>query len=124
MNVLKPALHTLWQSFLAAIVVWWSASGLVGVRAVRNVDDAKRFAMSAVLAALAALMSALFHTIRQYAPALLSRLGRPRLDPAQITAVNRLLDEAFDVATPAVSELGLQTEPTTAGLPTTGAPSS
>lgn len=62
LDVLTRAGHTAWQAFLAALAVTWTASGL-DVSQVVDVDSAKRFAVAALGAVLAALLSALKSTI-------------------------------------------------------------
>lgn len=70
-TIAKPALHTLWQAFAAALVIWWGVAGAAGWHKVTDVPSAEKFAVSALLAALAALLSAALHTVRQYGPAFL-----------------------------------------------------
>lgn len=96
-TILRPALHTLWQSFAASIAVWWAASGATGAHAVTDVSSAQRFALSAVLASVAALLSALLHTVVKDGPAILSAEAKD--DPALVSALEALIP-ARDHAAP------------------------
>lgn len=69
-TILRPALHTLWQSFTAALLVWWGVAGTTGWHSVTDVSSAGRFGLSALIAGIAALASALLHVAREYGPAL------------------------------------------------------
>lgn len=100
MTILKPALHTLWQTFVGLVAAWWGAAGLVGVTSVRNVDDAKRFALSGAAAVLAALASAAYHTARQYGPQLIVRLIPGRMNKAELATIYELLDAKINADAP------------------------
>lgn len=65
-SVLVPALHTFWQFFVGLIAAWWLASGLNAVHQVTDVASAKRFALAAAGAVLAAALSAAMHTLQNY----------------------------------------------------------
>lgn len=60
---LRPALHTLWQTFVAVLAVWWFASGADLAKSVTDVASAKRFGLALAAAAVAALLSAAKTTI-------------------------------------------------------------
>lgn len=98
--ILKPALHALWQTFLATLAVWWGASGATGINAIHNVDDAKRFALSGAAAGLAALASALYHTGQQYGPRLLSSVLPFKVNKAELASIYEVLDAAIAAQTP------------------------
>lgn len=67
--IVVPALHTFWQFFAGLVAAWWLASGLTAVHQVTDVASAKRFALAALGAVLAAALSAAMHTVQQYAVA-------------------------------------------------------
>lgn len=93
--ILIPALHTFWQSFVATILMWWGASGLADVKAVHNVDDAKRFGLSVIVAVLAALGSAALHTVKMYSREGLSAfLKGENVDPALLADIDAILNRA------------------------------
>lgn len=56
--ILVPALHTLWQTFVGLLGVWWAASGAALFSSVSDVASAKRVAVAVLAAVLAALLSA------------------------------------------------------------------
>lgn len=94
-QILRPALHTLWQSFLAAILMWWTAAGLIDIKAVHSIDDAKRFGLSLLLAVLAAVASAVLHTVKQYGSSLLSGNLDKHVDPYELQLIDKALDDAL-----------------------------
>jgi hypothetical protein len=57
------AVHTFWQSFLAVIGVTWAASGL-DISQITDIESAKKFALAALAAVGAALLSAVKSTIK------------------------------------------------------------
>lgn len=58
----RKALHTLWQTFAAALVVAWGASGL-DVSQVTDEASAKKLGLAAAAAVVAAFLSALKTTV-------------------------------------------------------------
>lgn len=88
-TILKPALHTLWQALVAALVTWYAS---VNLGAVHNVDDAKKLALSALVAVGAALLSALLHVAKQYGPTLISTGLRGKVDKNEMAMIDAVLD--------------------------------
>lgn len=92
---LRPALHTLWQALAASLLVWWHGAGLVGIHAVHNVSDAKRFALSVLVAVVAAAASAILHTAKQLGPGLAhGYIARHGVDDVELSAIDDVLDAA------------------------------
>ena len=83
----KPALHTLWQSLVAAVTVWFGAN-LTDVEAVRNVSELERLGLSLALAVLAALLSVAKNLAKQYLPGLL----HAKDNPAEVAQIEALID--------------------------------
>lgn len=90
-TILKPALHTLWQAFAASLVLWFTANA-AEVHAVHTVGDAERVGLSAAAAVGAAVLSALFHLIKQYGPALAA--SRAKDNPTEAAAIYAALTAA------------------------------
>ena len=63
-DLVKRALHTFWQAFVAAVGIAYAASGL-DVSTVTDLNSAKKFGWSLVLALGAAALSAVKTTIAQ-----------------------------------------------------------
>jgi hypothetical protein len=98
--VYLPALHTLWQSFVAAILTWWAASGVIDVKAVHNIDDAKRFGLSVLMAVLAALGSAILHTVKlYYKQGLIAFAKGENVSPALLADMDAILARAPEAGT-------------------------
>lgn len=89
--VLKPALHTLWQAFAASLVLWFTANA-AEVHAIHTVGDAERVGLSAAAAVGAAVLSALFHLIKQYGPSLAA--SRVKDNPTEAAAIYAALTAA------------------------------
>jgi hypothetical protein len=90
-KTLIPPLHTFWQAFLAQMLLWWGASGLVGLQAIHHVSDARQYAYALIGAVLAAAASAGKQLAKTYAPKL-----RP-VDQANVADVETALDDAGEI---------------------------
>lgn len=91
--ILKPALHTLWQSLAAGLATWFASANLGQVH---GIDDAKKLALSGVAAAGAALLSGVYHAAKLYGPAAVNRVLAGRVNKAELFLIDQALDAALN----------------------------
>lgn len=96
-DVIKPALHTAWQTTLGVLVAWWAASGPADLHAVHNISDAKRLGLSLLAAGAASLLSVVKSLVKQ-------ALASKKIDPAEQAAIDAILDKAEASASAWVQE--------------------